>query len=198
VIILEEGSMRAVRTVALAAAVAAAPALAQETYVIDGDHTVPTFEISHMGGLSTQRGIFYKTTGKVVLDRAARSGSVEAVIDTATVSTGSASRDRILRGEDYFDTAKYPTATFKATKLDFDGENLVGAEGELTMRGVTKPVAVKVSNFRCLAPQGNRKPVCGGEVSTVVKPSDFGMRKTGGHADEVRIAIPVEAVGAGS
>jgi polyisoprenoid-binding protein YceI len=188
--------MKCYRLTALVVAVVAAPALAQETYVIDTDHTVPTFEIAHMGGISTQRGMFSKTTGTVVIDRAAKTGSVEAVIDTSTINTGSPRRDAILRAEDYFDSAKYPTATFKATKLAFDGENVVGAEGELTMRGVTKPVSVKVANFKCLPAQGNRKPICAGEVSTTVTLSDFGMRKSGGHADVAKITVPVEAVGA--
>jgi polyisoprenoid-binding protein YceI len=174
---------------------AAAPALAAETYTIDPDHTVPTFEIGHMG-MTFQRGHFSKTTGTVVIDRTAKTGSIEAVIDTSTVASGSAKRDAMLRSEDYFDSAKYPTATFKATKLAFDGEKLVGVDGELTMRGVTKPVSLKVANFTCLPPQGNRKPICGGEVSTVVKLTDYGMRKPNSLTDEVRIAIGVEAVGA--
>src|SRR6266545_8056578 len=103
---------------ALVVAAVAAPALAQETYMIDADHTVPTFEVGHMG-ITTQRGNFSKTSGKVVLDRAAKSGSIEVTIDTTTVSSGSAKRDAMLRSEDYFDTAKYPTATFKATKLSY-------------------------------------------------------------------------------
>lgn len=188
--------MKIHRWVGLVVALAAVPALAEETYLLETDHTIPTFEISHMGGLSMQRGMFSKTTGKVVIDRAAKTGSVEAIIDTTTITTGSPRRDTILRAEDYFDTAKYPTATFKATNLAFDGESLVGAEGELTMRGVTKPVTLKVTNFKCVPAQANRRAMCGGEVSTVVKPSDFGMRKSGGHADEVKISVPVEAVAA--
>ena len=183
--------------VALAALAAACPALAQETYTIDPDHTVPTFEIGHMG-IATQRGNFSKTTGTVVLDRAAKSGSIEATIDTSTVSSGSARRDAMLRSEDYFDCAKHPTASFKATKLQFDGDTVVGADGELTLRGVTKPVALKLANFKCLPPQGNRKPVCAGDVSTVVKLTDYGMRKPNSLTDDVRIVFSVEAVGAGS
>ena len=125
--------------IALAAGLAAAPALAEETYMLDADHTVPTFEIVHMGGISIQRGMFSKTTGKVTLDRAGKTGTVEALIDTSTITTGSPRRDNILRAEDYFDSAKYPTATFKATNLRFDGDNVVGADGELTLRGVTRP-----------------------------------------------------------
>jgi polyisoprenoid-binding protein YceI len=181
----------------IATALVALPALAQETYVIDAEHTVPMFEIGHMG-IATQRGIFSKTTGKVVIDRAAKTGSIEATIDTSTVNSGAARRDAMLRGEDYFDTAKHPTATFKAISLAFDGENLVGAEGELTMRGVTKPVSLKVANFKCLPAQPNRKPLCVGDVSTVVKLTDYGMRKPGSLTDEVKIIFSVEAVGAGS
>jgi len=186
--------MKSYRSTALVVAFVAVPALAQETYMIDSDHTVPTFEVGHMG-IATQRGNFSKTSGKVVLDRAAKSGSIEVTIDTTTVSSGSAKRDAMLRSEDYFDTAKYPTATFKATKLAFDGENVVGADGELTMRGVTKPVAVNVANFKCLPAQANRKPVCGGDVSTVVKLTDFGMRKPNSLTDEVKIAVGAEAIG---
>jgi len=185
---------RRILALAVSLAALAAPALAQETYLIDSDHTVPTFEIGHMG-ITTQRGNFSKTSGKVVLDRAAKSGSIEVTIDTTTVSSGSERRDAMLRSEDYFDTAKYPTATFKATKLSFDGENVAGADGELTLRGVTKRVALKVANFKCLPPQGNRKPVCGGDVSTVVKLTDFGMRKPNSLTDEVKIAVGTEAVG---
>jgi polyisoprenoid-binding protein YceI len=149
-------------------------------------------------GIATQRGNFSKTTGSVLLDRAAKTGSIEATIDTTTVSSGSARRDSMLRSEDYFDTARHPTATFKATKLAFDGENLVGADGELTLRGVTKPVALKIANFKCLPPQGNRKPLCAGDVSTVIKLTDFGLRKPPSLSDDVHIVFSVEAVGAGS
>jgi polyisoprenoid-binding protein YceI len=178
---------------ALLAAALAVPALAQETYTIDTEHTVPAFEIMHLG-IALQRGTFAKTTGKVVLDRANKSGSIEATVDTSTVNSGSARRDAMLRSEDYFDSAKFPTATFKATKLSFDGENLVGADGELAMRGVAKPVALRVANLKCLPPQGNRKQVCGGEVSTVVKLTDYGMRKPNSLTDEVRITFSVEAI----
>jgi polyisoprenoid-binding protein YceI len=189
--------MKLVHAVTIVGALAAAPALAQETYVIDSDHTTPMFEVLHMG-MATQRGVFSKTTGKFVIDRAAKSGSVEAVIDTSTVNSGSEKRDSMLRSEDYFDTARHPTATFKATKLEFDGDNVVGAQGELTMRGVTKPVSLKVANFKCVPAQPNRKPICAGEVSAVVKLTDYGMRKPGSLTDEIRISIGVEAVGAGS
>jgi polyisoprenoid-binding protein YceI len=182
---------------AFAAAIGVAPAYAQETYAIDSEHTVPAFEIVHMG-IATQRGHFSKTTGTIVVDRAAKSGSIEALIDTSTVSSGSARRDAMLRSEDYFDSAKHPTATFKATKLVFDGDNVVGAEGELTMRGVTKPVSLKVANLKCLPAQGNRKPVCAGDVSTTVKLTDYGMRKPPSLSDDVRILFSIEAVGSGA
>jgi polyisoprenoid-binding protein YceI len=187
--------VKASHVAALVAVFAAAPALAQETYLIDSDHTVPAFEIGHFG-IATQRGLFSKTSGKVIIDRAAKKGSIEATIDTTTVDTGSAKRDAMLRSEDFFDTAKHPTATFKATKLDFDGETLVGADGELTMRGVTRPVSLKVENFKCLPAQANRRSLCAGDVSTVVKLTDFGMRRPGSLTDEVKILFSVEAAGA--
>jgi polyisoprenoid-binding protein YceI len=167
------------------------PALAQETYNIDPNHTFPTFEVGH-GGISMQRGSFSKTTGKVTLDRAAKKGTIDVTIDTSTVNTNQAARDGVLKSERFFDVAKYPTMTFKASSLKFDGDNVVGADGELTMLGVTKPVALTVMNFKC-APT---MKVCGAEVTAAIKRSEWGM-KTGiplMQGDDVKIAIPVEAV----
>ena len=104
------------------AAVAAAPALAApETYIVDGTHTFPRFSYNHFG-FSTQLSRFDKTTGTVVFDQAAKTGSVDIVIDTKSVDTGYATFNEHIQGEDFLDTAKYPTATFKSTKVVFEGD----------------------------------------------------------------------------
>ena len=126
------------------AAAAASPALAApETYVVDGTHTFPRFSYSHFG-YSTQLSRFDKTTGTVVLDKAARTGAVDIVIDTKSVDTGYATFNEHIQGEDFLDTAKYPTATFKSTKVVFDGDKPAKVEGNLTLKGVTKPVTLTV------------------------------------------------------
>jgi polyisoprenoid-binding protein YceI len=168
---------------------------ADETYVLDSTHSQPMFEVSHMTGFSLQRGVFSKSSGTVVLDRAARKGSIDVSIDTASVRSLNESLDTNLKGENFFNVTKYPTMTFKSSKLLFDGDNVVGAEGELTMIGVTKPVTVKVANFMCGEQPFNKKPLCGAEVTANIKRSEWGMKygipKSVG--DEVKITIPVEA-----
>jgi len=173
---------------------ACAPALAEENYRVDPLHTASTFAVSHLG-LSMQRGSFGKTTGTVVLDRAAKTGSIDVAIDASLVTSGSTSRETLLKSEDYFNVAQFPTITFKSTHLKFDGEAVVGAEGELTMRGVTRPVVLAVTDFKCAIHPSTKKPVCGAEVTANVKRSEFGMTKNqASTGDEVRIAIAVEAI----
>ena len=183
--------------VAMAAAMAAAiagPAPAQDTYVIDPVHSQPMFEVQHMG-YSLQRGTFSKATGKITLDRAAKKGAIDVTIDTGSVKTIDPRLDTSVRGEDFFNVAKYPSMSFKSTALTFDGDRVVGAEGELTLLGVTKPVKLTVANFVCGDHPFNRKPMCGAEVTTTIKRSEWGMKygipKAVG--DDVKIMIPVEA-----
>jgi polyisoprenoid-binding protein YceI len=169
-------------------------ALAEETYVIDPVHSQPMFEVQHMG-YSLQRGTFSKATGKITLDRAARKGGIDVAIDTTTVKTIDPRLDTHIRGEDFFNVAKYPSMTFKSTELSFDGDRVVGADGELTLLGVTKPVKLKVGNFVCGDHPFNKKPMCGAEVTATIKRSEWGMNYGVPKAvgDEVKIMIPVEA-----
>jgi len=185
----------ALAVLSLPLAIGASSLLAQETYTVDPVHSQPSYEIKHLAGLSTQRGSFLKSTGKITIDRSARKGTVDVTIDTTSLRTHSAALDEIVRGEQYFNVAKYPTMTFKSSDLIFDGDRVVGAEGELTMLGVTKPVRLKVDNFSCAENPFNKKAMCGAEISASIKRSEWGMTagipKSSG--DEVKIIIPVEA-----
>ena len=135
------------------------------------------------------------TTGMVILDRTARKGSIDVAIDAAAVTSGSPSREDLLRGEEYFNVAQFPRITFKSTSLKFDGDRVVGADGELTIRGVTKPVALTVADFKCAIHPATKKPACGCEVTASVKRSDFGMTKNqASTGDDVNIAIAIEAI----
>jgi polyisoprenoid-binding protein YceI len=180
---------------ALAAVLAAAlPASAQqETYSIDPAHTVPLFEVKHFG-MSTQRGFFNKASGKITVDRAAKTGNADIAIDVGSVSTSVPKLADHLRSEDFFDAAKFPTATFKGSDFKFEGDKLVAVNGDLTLRGVTKPVTLKVDAFNCGAHPVNKKTMCGADVTTTIKRSDFGV-KFGIPAvgDDVKLSIPVEA-----
>jgi len=179
---------------AVAFALLTGSASAAETYIIDPVHSQPMFEVQHMG-FSMQRGSFNKVAGKVTVDRAAGRGSIDVTIDTTSVRTIDPRLDERVKGEDFFDIAHYPTMTFRSSKLNFEGDRITGAEGDLTMLGVTRPVALKVSNFACGEHPINKRAMCGAEVTTTIKRSAWGMNAGIPKAvgDDVRIAIPIEA-----
>ena len=182
---------------ALAAALAAAfvlPAAAQvETYTIDPRHTFPAFEVSHFG-MSLQRGRFNKTSGKITVDKAAKTGSVDVTIDAASVDTGEPKLGDHLRNQDFFNAAVHPTITFKGTKFTFDGDKVKSVEGELTMLGVTKPVTLTAQHFNCGNHPMNKKAMCGAEFTTTIKRTDWGMKyAVPAVADDVLLRINVEA-----
>ncbi len=166
---------------------------APETYTIDGKHTLPRFSYSHFG-YSTQLSRFDKTSGKIVIDRQAKTGSVDVSIDTTSVNTGSTLFNEHIQGKDFLDTSRYPTATFKSTQLKFKDDQLISVEGLLTLKGVTQPVTLKISSFHCMSHPIYLKKACGANATTVVKRTDFNMGKYAPHVgDEVTIDIPVEA-----
>lgn len=174
---------------------AAAPALAAPvTYTMDNTHTFPRFSYSHFG-YSTQLSRFDTTRGSVVFDAAAKTGSVDITIDAKSVNTGYATFNEHIQGEDFLDTAKFPTATFKSTKVIFKGDKPVKVEGNLTLKGVTKPVTLTVTSFQSMAHPMLKKPAIGANAFTVVKRSDFGAGKYAPYVgDEVRIDIALEAI----
>jgi polyisoprenoid-binding protein YceI len=173
-----------------AGAVQAAPA----SYVVDSTHTFPRFSYSHFG-MSTQLSRFDKTTGTVVLDKAAKAGSVDVVIDMKTVNTGFKVLDTELNGADYFDTAKFPTATFKSTKVVFEGDKPSAVEGNLTIKGVTKPVTLKVTNFTNIEHPMYKKDSIGADAVVVVKRSEFNAGQYVPYVgDDVTITISLEAI----
>ncbi|MGA9395007.1 MAG: YceI family protein [Azonexus sp.] len=183
-------------TTALAfAALTAAPVLAApETYVVDGNHTYPRFSYSHFG-YSTQLSRFDKTGGTVTFDKAAKSGAVDIVIDAKSVDTGSATFNEHIQGEDFLDTAKYPTATFKSTKVIFEGDKPAAIEGKLTLKGVTKPVTLTVTSFQAMPHPMLKKDAIGANAYTMVKRSEFNAGKHAPYVgDDVRIDIAIEAI----
>jgi len=178
----------------LFAATAGSALAAPETYVVDGTHTYPRFSYSHFG-YSTQLSRFDKTSGKIVFDKAARTGSVDIVIDTTSVDTGFPTFNGHIQGEDFLDTAKYPTATFKSTKVVFDGDKPASIEGNLTLKGVTKPVTLTVTSFQAMPHPMLKKDAIGANATVTVKRSEFNAGKYAPYVgDDVKIDIAVEAI----
>lgn len=165
-----------------------------ETFVIDGTHSFPRFSYSHFG-LSTQISRFDKTTGKIVLDKEAKTGSVDVVIDTKSVDTGYSVFNGHIQGEDFLDTAKYPTATFKSTKVNFEGDKPVSVDGNLTIKGVTKPVTLTLKSFQSMPHPMLKKDAIGANATTKISRTEFGAGKYAPNVgDEVTLDISVEAI----
>jgi len=186
--------MKRLVALTLAASLSSVAFAASETYVIDGNHTKPRFEYSHFG-YSTQSSRFDTATGTITIDRVAKTGSVDVTIDAKSVDTGYPLFNGHIQGEDFFDTAKFPTITFKSDKMKFDGDKLVSVEGKLTVKGITEPVTLTVTSFMCMPHPMAKKDACGANATVVVKRSDFNMSKyTPYVGDEVTLTIPVESI----
>jgi polyisoprenoid-binding protein YceI len=158
-------------------------ALAQtENYTLDPTHTYPNFTVDHWQ-LSTMHGRFNKTSGKFSFDRKAKTGSVELSIETASIDTGDnekgarqRARDEHLRAADFFNAAEFPRITFRSTKVGFGAELPSSVEGNLTMNGVTRPVSLQFTRFKCITNPFNKKDRCGGNATGKLKRSDFGIK----------------------
>lgn len=192
--------MSRLSTAVLACLLPVSAMAAPQTYVFDSMHSFSNFSINHLG-MSTIQGRFDKMTGEVILDEAAKTGSLEAKIATASVSTGDAkradgsrSRDEHLRTADFFNSAEFPDMIYKSTKFNFKGDVLESVEGNLTMVGVTKPVKLTVTAFKCAPHPFSKKPMCGADASATVKRTDFGVKfGVPAIADEVKLMIGIEA-----
>jgi polyisoprenoid-binding protein YceI len=156
-------------------ALAAPLAVAQtSTWVPDKAHSSVDFTILHMG-LSNVRGHFGNIGGSITLDDADISKSkVNVTIDVTTVDTGVSMRDNDLKSENFFDVAKFPTATFESTSVAKSGNGLT-VSGNLTLHGVTKPVVLQVEGPTGPIPGMDKKPHSGFSASTIVSRTAFGL-----------------------
>lgn len=171
------------------------PVLAAERYTSDADHSFASFEFNHLG-YSVQRSRFDKLSATLELDRENRTGQVEATIDVASVSTGSAAFNQTLLGASFFDAAKFPTIRFTSTALTFDRfDGIARVAGDLTIKGTTLPVTLTLSNYRCMVHPLLRKQACGANASTTISRSAFGLGKFAPLVgDAVTISIAIEAL----
>ena len=171
-------------------------AMAADTYQLDPNHTYPSFEADHFGGISVWRGKFKKSSGTVTLDRAAKTGTVDVTIDTTSIDTGNDKLDKHLQTPEFFDAAKYPTATYKGTQIRFDGDTPVEVIGTLTMHGVTKPLNLKIESFKCFINPMLKREVCGTESTATFNRDDFGVDfgKTYGFKMQTTLHIQAEGI----
>ncbi|MDY7576786.1 YceI family protein [Herbaspirillum sp. RTI4] len=168
---------------------------AADTYTVDPNHTYPSFAADHMGGLSIWRGKFTKTSGQITLDRAAKTGSADIVIDMSSADFG----NRILSEESktakIFDAAQFPTANFKGTSIKFDGDKPVSVEGNFTLHGVTKPLTLTINQFKCIQHPMLKREVCGADASAEFSRADYGINiGLPLFLPQVTLSIQVEAI----
>ena len=185
-----------VMAAAAAAALVAGFAHAENaTYAFDPNHTYVTFEIGHFG-TSTNRGRFDKKEGSVQLDRAAKTGKVEATIDVTSINTGFDAFNKHLQSADLFNAAKYPTIKFVGDKFTFNGDKVSTISGNLTLLDKTLPVTLKANQFNCYQSPMIKREVCGGDFETTIDRTLFGMDYgiQYGFPKEAHLVIQVEAI----
>jgi polyisoprenoid-binding protein YceI len=183
----------------MAALVGASAFAAPVTYILDPAHTYPSFAADHFGGLSVWRGKFNTSSGKVVYDKDAKSGSIDVTVDINSINFGMPKLDEHAKSAEIFDAAKYPTATFSGKFTKFNGSAPAEAQGTLTMHGVTKPVTLKIDSFKCMQSPMTKKEVCGVEVSSTINRAEFGVNYGDkyGFNQEVKLQIQAEGSPAG-
>lgn len=166
-------------------------------YTIDSNHTYPSFHTDHFGGLSTFRGKFNSTSGTVVLDREAGSGTLDVTIDATSIDIGNDKlNDHIKSDAAMLDVKKFPTATYTGKLTRFVNGAPTEADGTLTLRGVSKPVTLKVEHFTCKPHPMLKKEICGASATGTIDRSDFGVvyGKDYGFKMETKLEIQVEAL----
>jgi polyisoprenoid-binding protein YceI len=195
----KELSMNRIVLASLAAMLGASAVAAPVTYTLDPNHTYPSFAADHFGGLSVWRGKFDSTSGKVVYDKDAKSGSIEVTVDMTSIDFGMPKLNEHAKSAEIFDAAKYPTATYSGKFTKFSGATPTEAEGTLTMHGVTKPVTLKIDSFMCKMNPMSKKEVCGADASANFNRADFGVNfgDKYGFKMDVKLQIQVEGSPAG-
>jgi len=169
---------------------------APTTYSVDPDHTHPSFEVDHFGGLSTWRGTFKKTSGTVEMDTAAKTGTVDVVIDAATVDFAHDKLNAHVSSPEMLDVAKFPTAEYKGKFVEFADGATKTISGDLTLHGVTKPVTLTINSFKCFEHPMLKKQVCGADASGTFNRADFGVNygQQYGFKQDVLLRIQVEGI----
>lgn len=184
----------ALRGAAAALLGAAAMVVHADDYQIDSRHTLPMFEVNHLG-ISLQRGRFNKVAGKVSIDIGASRGVLELTVDAASIDMGFEEWNRQMRSEDWFDTDRHPTLVFKGDAFEFKDGKPVAVDGTLTLLGVAKPLRLTIGGFGCTLNPFNKRTICGANIEARLRRSDFGMtRSLSSIGDEIVIRSAVEAV----
>lgn len=164
------------------------------TYEIDPHHANARFFVNHFG-TSTNAGGFYGLSGIVEYDPAAQKGFVGVTIPISSLETGIKPFNKHLKSADFFNVEKYPTAYFKSTDWQFDGDKVTAVKGELTLLDQTHPVTLKATSFNCYDSPLLKTQVCGGDFETMIDRTQWGINTytDGGMMKDVTLKIQIEA-----
>jgi polyisoprenoid-binding protein YceI len=180
---------------AAASAIAFAASASAVEYKVDPDHTYPSFAADHMG-LDQWRGKFNSTSGTILLDRQKGEGTVELSIDAASIDYGLDKLNEWATGPQLLDVAKFPRATYKGKLTGFHDGVPSRVEGDLTLHGVTRPVALDIAMFKCIPHPMLKRELCGAEAKGSIRRDEFGLDsgKEYGFSMDVALDIQVEAI----
>lgn len=186
--------MKVALPVAVASLAMGSALAAPVTYKVDPGHTYPSFEADHFGGMSVWRGKFDSSSGTIVLDKAAGTGTVEITVDTASIDFGNPKLNEHVKSAEMFDVQKYPTAVYKGTLTNFRNGAPTEVHGELTLHGVTKPLNLTINSFLCKTTPMSKKERCGADASATLNRADYGINygEKYGFNMQVKLAIQVE------
>ena len=186
----------AVVTTALLLAASGSALAAAATYRIDPDHTYPSFEADHMGGLSVWRGKFNTSRGTVILDRAKQTGSVDVIVDMASADFGQDKLNAYAQGPELFDTHQWPQAHYTGQLAGFRNGAPTRVDGTLTLHGVSHPLALDIRSFKCMPHPIFKREVCGADALATFQRDAYGMPggKDYGFHMGVTLRIQVEAI----
>ncbi|MDW8107772.1 MAG: YceI family protein [Armatimonadota bacterium] len=166
------------------------------TYQIDPVHTFVLFRVKHLN-TGFAYGRFNGVSGKIVVDeRNPSNSSVEIEIDANSVDTGNSRRDEHLRSPDFFNARQFPKLTFKSTRVRKIDNTTVEVQGDLTIRGITRPLTVRVT-FTGKGRNPRGQEIIGFETTFTIRRSQFGITyglENNGLSDEVRVTVSVEAI----
>ncbi len=178
----------------IAALVSAGAFAAPVTYVLDPAHTYPSFEADHFGGISVWRGKFDSSSGSVVLDQEAKTGSIDVTVDVGSIDFGYAKLNTHAKSSEIFDVAKFPTASYTGKFTKWNGDAPTEAQGTFTLHGVTKPLTLTIRSFKCFTHPVSKNRVCGADAAATLNRSDFGVNygEAYGFKQEVKLQIQVE------
>jgi polyisoprenoid-binding protein YceI len=191
--LLKETAMRNLIVTFALASTATGVFAAPETFNIEPAHTTLSFEYRQLG-FSGQMRLFDKTNGRIVVDCAAKTGFVDVTIDAKSVNSGYPWLDEYLQDKDFFYSAKYPTITFKSRIMKFDCDKPGKIEGNLTVKGVTRPASLTVTSFRDTHGLMFKTESIGANAVAKFKRTEFDMGKYAPYiSDEVTLVIGMKA-----